>query len=125
MTECPPRLRRAACKPASARSGARRGERCTFLPADACCPRTVGATSRLEPPLFAARSVRPRTDADAVARAVGQRPVRWCVRGVDDSTARRERGLEPRRDTLARHGYIDVHRVTQRLRGIDLLHPHG
>ena len=46
--------------------------------------------------------IRPGTDADAIARAVGERPVRWRMRLVDDTAARSHRCLEPRADLLAR-----------------------
>ena len=65
----------------------------------------------------------PRANTHAVARAVGQRPVRWCMRFIDDTAARSNRRIEPRLDVLARDRDVDVHRVTQGLGLIELLHP--
>src|SRR5215469_2445540 len=65
----------------------------------------------------------PRTDTNAVARAVGERPVRWCMRLVDDTAARSDRRLETRLDALSPDRHVDVHRVAQWLGLVELLHP--
>src|SRR5688572_15722994 len=67
--------------------------------------------------------IRPRADTNAVARAVGERPVRWGMRLVDDTAARSDGCLEPRLDVLSRDRYVDVHRVPQWLGLVELLHP--
>ncbi len=48
--------------------------------------------------------------------------MRWCVRIVDDSTARSDRCLEPCLDVLTCDRHVDVHRVPQRLGLIEFLH---
>src|SRR5262249_15219504 len=68
-------------------------------------------------------AIGPRTDTNAVARAVGERPVRRCMRLVDDAAARSDRRLETRLDALTRNRHVDVHRVAQCLSLVELLHP--
>ena len=84
------------------------------VPSDGLCR----ATQR-----FLGGAVWPGADTDAVARAVGERPVRWCLRLVNDAAARSECRLEARRDVLARDLYVEMHRVPQRLGLVELLHP--
>ena len=46
------------------------------------------------------------------------------MRLVHHAATRRKRRLEPRLDMLACDRHVDVHRVSQRLGLIELLHPH-
>src|SRR3954449_9309143 len=68
-------------------------------------------------------TVGPRADAHAVAGAVGERPVRWGIRIVNDAAPGGEGGTQACLDVFARNGYIDVHRVPQWLGLLEILHP--
>ena len=67
--------------------------------------------------------VRPGDDANAVSGAVGEDPGTGGVGVLDDVTACGERGRQPCLDVLTSDGHVDVHRVLERLVGVELLQP--
>ena len=66
--------------------------------------------------------VNPRTLEHA--GAVSEDPAGGCGAVVDDATAGRERCFDALLRVLLGHRHVDVHRVAQRLAGVEFLHPH-
>ena len=70
------------------------------------------------------RQVGPGDEVDLVARGIRARPVPRGRGVAGDAPTGGDRRVEPSTRDLTRHGEVDVHRVPQRLLGIELLEPH-
>lgn len=72
-----------------------------------------------------AGSIGPRSDTHPIAGPVRQGPPSRSLRVVDDPSARRKSRFESIFDVVPGDRHIHVHRMSQRLLGIQVLHPNG